>query len=86
MNTCLYKIGFSGYFSRSCSVIDVYINSPIISYKVFADFTNFNKKISLDDQEKYDKFLLSEKDLTGDGDCKFQYFDDVFKKQLNPKS
>ncbi len=87
MNTCLYKTGTSQGWSlnfRSCSVIDVYSNTPLISYKVTNKPYN-NEKISLEDQEKYDNFLLLEKDLTGNGDCKFQ-FDDLFKKQLNSKT
>lgn len=89
MNTCLYKIGISqglSFHTRSCSVIDVYANSKLISYKINTSFDN-RDKISLEDQEKYDNFLLSEKDLTGNGDCIFQSsFDALFKTKLNPKT
>ena len=89
MNTCLYKIGISQGFSvhaRSCSVIDIYANSKLISYKINTSFDN-KDKISLEDNEKYDNFLLSEKDLTGNGDCIFQSsFDTLFNKKLNSKT
>ena len=91
MNTCLYKIGFYKGLSpasRKCSVIDVYNNSTLISYEISIDLMEAGiTKISLEDQEKYDSFLLSEKRILGSGDCEFdELWDMTFKTRLNPKT